>query len=97
MRNAYTVKLRNMESRPRTMRVTLEGLPGALMWTDTMPREDAAREVVETVAADATGALRVYVVAPPGTKAQDFSFAVATRGEKPETDASDAVFAAPEE
>ena len=97
VRNAYTVKLRNMESRPRTMRVTLEGLPGALMWTDTMPREDAAREVVETVAADATGALRVYVVAPPGTKAQDFSFAVATRGEKPETDASDAVFAAPEE
>ncbi len=41
IRNAYTLKLRNMESRPRGMEVSIEGLPGAVMWTDDMPREAA--------------------------------------------------------
>jgi len=96
IRNAYTVKLRNMQSRPREMRVALHGLPGAVMWTDEMPREDAVREVAETVAADATGAMRIYVVAPPGTQGQEFEFAVTTLDGQRETDSSEARFAAPE-
>ncbi len=97
VRNAYTVKLRNMESRPREMRVSIEGLPGAVMWTDEMPREDAARQVVETVAPDATGAMRIYVVAPSGTEQQEFSFAVTTLDATPETDSTEARFSAPEQ
>jgi len=64
VRNAYTVKLRNMENRPRPMAISLEGLPEALMWTDDMPRGNAARRLERTVPADQTDAIRLYVVAP---------------------------------
>jgi polyferredoxin len=33
VRNGFTVKLRNMEARPRAMEVRLEGLSGGVMWT----------------------------------------------------------------
>ena len=97
VRNAYTVKLRNMQSRPREMRVTLQGLPGAAMWTDEMPREDAARELVRTAPADSVDSLRVYVTAPPVTQAQDFAFTVTSLDEQAETDTTEARFDAPEE
>jgi cytochrome c oxidase accessory protein FixG len=95
VRNAYTVKLRNMESRPRTMRVTLEGLPGAAMWTDEIAREDAARALTAKVAPDATTALRVYVIAPPDTPAQDFAFTVTSGDDQAEMDTSETRFSAP--
>ena len=45
--NAYTLRLRNMEARPRDMEVALTGLPeGAIMWTDAVARENAAPEQV---------------------------------------------------
>ena len=97
VRNAYTVNLRNMQSRPREMRVTLQGLPGAAMWTDEMPREDAARELVRTAPADSVDSLRVYVTAPPVTQAQDFAFTVTSLDEQAETDTTEARFDAPEE
>jgi cytochrome c oxidase accessory protein FixG len=95
VRNAFTVKLRNMQSRPRTMRVALEGLPGAQMWTDETSRDDAARTVERTVPADETAVLRLYVIAPPDTPAQDFAFAVASLEEQGETDSSVVHFAVP--
>ncbi len=97
VRNAFTVKLRNMESRPRRMRVAIEGLPGGAMWTDTMARENAARTLVQAVPADSTASLRAYVVAPPGTREQAFTLTVTTLDEEAETDTSEARFAAPEE
>jgi cytochrome c oxidase accessory protein FixG len=74
VRNAYTVKLRNMEARPRRMEIGLSGLPGAVMWSDDMPRAAAARSLTRDVAADEAEAVRVYVIAPAGTPAQDFTF-----------------------
>ena len=74
VRNAYTVKLRNMESRPRPMKVSLNGLAQAVMWSDDMPRSKAARTVLRIVPADQTEPLRLFVIAPPGTLAQDFRF-----------------------
>ena len=74
LRNAYTVKLRNMESRPRPMEVAIDGLPGGTMWTDDMPRDKAARTLKFDVAADQVNPLRVYVVAPSGTLPQHFEF-----------------------
>jgi len=95
VRNAFTVKLRNMQSRPRAMRVSLEGLPGAEIWTDETSREAAARSVERTVPADETAALRIYVIAPPGTPAQDFAFTVASLDEQGETDSSETHFTGP--
>ncbi len=95
VRNAYTLKLRNMEGRPRPMRITLKGLPGATMWTDEIDRKDAARALTTTVAADATEPLRVYVIAPPNTAAQDFTFTVTSLDEQAETDSSETRFSAP--
>ena len=97
VRNAYTVKLRNMQSRPRQMRINLEGLPGAAMWTDDMPRENAARALVRAVAADSVANLRIYVIAPPATAGQDFAFTVASLDRQAESDTGEARFDAPEE
>ena len=96
VRNAYTVKLRNMESRPRPVRVELDDLHGAAMWTDDMPREQAARELTRTVPADSTLPLRVYVIAPPGTRAQPFEFKVESLDEQGEEDETQMSFEAPE-
>jgi cytochrome c oxidase accessory protein FixG len=74
IRNDYTVKLLNMEARPREMRVSLEGLPGGKFWTNDTPRGQAARELTVKVPADRVEPLRVYVVAPDGTAAQGFLF-----------------------
>jgi cytochrome c oxidase accessory protein FixG len=76
IRNAYTIKLRNMQGRPREMEVALLGLDGATMWRDDMPKSAAARSLRQEVAADQTGALRIYVTAPAGTPAQDFGLTV---------------------
>ena len=74
IRNDYTVKLLNMQARPRPMKVKLEGLPGGQFWTADMPRHQAARELAVTVPADRVEPLRVYVVAPDGTAPQKFEF-----------------------
>lgn len=74
IRNAFTVKLLNMESRPREMEIGLLGLDGAVMWRDDMPRSAAARTLRQTVTADQADPVRVYVIAPPETPPQAFSF-----------------------
>ncbi|MFM5932068.1 MAG: cytochrome c oxidase accessory protein CcoG [Novosphingobium sp.] len=79
VRNAWTLKLKNMENRPRPMKVSIEGLPGAVMWTDSMPRENAARELTIPVPADTTLPVRAYVMAPAGTAGQDFAFVLAAQ------------------
>ncbi|MGC4250348.1 MAG: cytochrome c oxidase accessory protein CcoG, partial [Sphingobium sp.] len=77
IRNAYTVKIRNMEARPRPMEVSVEGLPGAQLWTDTTAREQATPTLSTTVPADSVAKLRVFVALPGGGDArQDFHFAV---------------------
>lgn len=97
VRNAYTLKLRNMESRPRRMEVSIEGLPGAVMWSEDMPREAAARKIVRDVAADEIDTMRAYVVAPEGTASQKFTFTLRSLDEKGESDSGEANFEAPGE
>ena len=80
VRNNYTVKLRNMQSRPRAMLVSMEGLPGGKMWTDEMPAEAATRQLLLNVPADQTQTVRVYVVAPRGTASQPFELELTTTG-----------------
>ena len=76
LRNAYTVKLRNMEDRPRQFELTLEGVPGAKMWTDDMAKAQASRRLVIPVAADQTDPLRVYVEGAAGTAPQPLHFSL---------------------
>ncbi|MFN5783395.1 MAG: cytochrome c oxidase accessory protein CcoG [Novosphingobium sp.] len=97
LRNDYTVKLRNMEARPRPMAVTLDGLPGAAMWTDEMGQEKAARRLEFTVAADQIKPLRIYIAAPAGTAQQDFAFVLAALDKDGGGDRAETRFDAPEE
>ncbi len=76
VRNGYTVKIRNMELRPRNVRITLEGLPGAVMWTETGRRETAGRSLDATVPADALQKLRIFVAAPAGEERREAAFAL---------------------
>ncbi|MFC4254374.1 cytochrome c oxidase accessory protein CcoG [Altererythrobacter xixiisoli] len=95
IRNAYTVKLRNMESRPRALRVAIEGLPDARMWSDQMGRADAVTTLDVEVPPDTTHPLRLYLAAPAGAPSRDFTFTVTALDPQGETDSSKARFAAP--
>ncbi|HSM53778.1 MAG TPA: FixG Ig-like domain-containing protein, partial [Erythrobacter sp.] len=95
VRNAYTLKLRNMESRPRDMEIALDGLPDAVLWTDTIAQTDAARSHVLEVGPDQTRTVRAYVAAPSGTARQNFSFVLNSRDEQAEQDSSETLFNAP--
>jgi cytochrome c oxidase accessory protein FixG len=64
VRNGYTVKIRNMEARPRAVAVRFEGIPGAVIWTQTGSRDAAGREVRAVVPPDALLKLRIFVAAP---------------------------------
>jgi len=97
VRNAYTLKLRNMESRPRRMEVSIQGLPGAVMWSEEMSREAAARAIVREVDADTTDTMRAYVVAPQETGGGEFTFVLRSLDEQGESDSGTARFDAPGE
>jgi cytochrome c oxidase accessory protein FixG len=97
VRNAYTLKLRNMEARPRRVEVVLENLPGAMMWTDGMAREKAARRFEMTLPADRVEPLRVYVVAPARTRQQQVAFTLTALDQERGTDRSETRFDAPED
>jgi hypothetical protein len=48
-----------------------------MLWTDAMPREQAAPAVTATVPADSVAKLRLFIAAPaPGPQRQDFAFTV---------------------
>jgi len=98
IRNAYLVRLSNMESRPRAMTIGLEGLPGGLMWAEGAARETASRTVTVTVAADQVLKRRIYVVAPgAGPSREDFGLTVrASGGSGEESDTDGERFIRPE-
>ena len=76
IRNGYTLNIRNMEGRPRNVAVSLDGLPGAVMWTETGSRDAGSREIRTTVPADALARLRIFVAAPGGAHDDEARFAV---------------------
>ncbi|ODU71610.1 MAG: cytochrome c oxidase accessory protein CcoG [Novosphingobium sp. SCN 66-18] len=77
VRNGFTVKLRNMEDRPRKMVLALDGLPGGAIFTDEMEADEAKRSLALDVPADTTRRLRVYAVQPrAAARPADFAFTV---------------------
>ena len=96
VRNSYTLRLRNMEARPREMEVALSGLPaGAVMWTDSINAADAAPSQVVDVPANETEIVRAYVTVPPGTRPDEFDFVVTSLDEQGETDVQATTFTGP--
>jgi hypothetical protein len=79
------------------MEIAVEGLPGALMWTDTINRDEASATQRVTVPADLMRAVRAYVVVPVGTAPQQFEFRVTSLDEQRETDVVETRFDAPED
>ncbi|KQX23276.1 MULTISPECIES: cytochrome c oxidase accessory protein CcoG [unclassified Sphingomonas] len=78
VRNAYTIKIRNMESRPRSLRLTMDGLEAGLMWDSLSDAGAASRSVALVVAPDQVEAHRIYVRAPAeGPPTQDFRLIIA--------------------
>ncbi|MBH5321790.1 cytochrome c oxidase accessory protein CcoG [Aurantiacibacter sediminis] len=96
VRNSFTLKLRNMESRPREMEIAIEGLPGAVLWTDMIDRSQAAASQRVTVNADQVREVRAYVAAPRGTQQQEFAFSLTALDEKAESDLVETRFDTPE-
>lgn len=64
IRNAFTVKLRNMENRPRDVAVTIAGPPGSVVWNETGSRDSARREVRLRLGPDQVAETRLFVAAP---------------------------------
>ncbi len=76
IRNSYTVKIRNMEDRPRHMEVALAGLDGAALWDEAHPH-GTARSLAVTANADQVVQLRLFVAAPAaGEERSNFAFVV---------------------
>ena len=71
IRNAYTVKIRNMQARPRAMEIGIEKLAGAVMWTEAGRREAAGKTVRVDVAADRVATTRLFVAAPPSAEVRE--------------------------
>ena len=96
VRNAYTLRLRNMEARPRDMEIALTGLPqGSLMWTDRIGRESAAESQVISVPANETRIVRAYVTVPQGSTADEFAIRLTSLDDQREQDIAQTNFTSP--
>ncbi|MBY0392848.1 MAG: cytochrome c oxidase accessory protein CcoG, partial [Novosphingobium sp.] len=97
VRNAFTLALRNMEDRPRTLRIAAEGLPGAALYTDEMDRHAARASIDVPVPADSTAKVRLYAVVPAEqAHSQDFTLTATPLDGEGSTPRRETHFAAPE-
>ena len=97
IRNRYTVKLRNMQTRPRQMEVSLSGLTEGAMWKEGQSRDQATRTISITVPPDALAKLPIFLVAPgSGKGTEKFAFTVRSTDGEAETDSAEAIFERPE-
>ncbi len=97
IRNGYMVKIRNMQARPRSVEVSIDGLPGAVIWTPGGSREQATSRVAAVVPADQLAKLRIFVAAPGAAEERDdFTFAVRALDAEGGGDSTEAVFERPE-
>ncbi|MGB3845903.1 cytochrome c oxidase accessory protein CcoG [Sphingopyxis sp. YF1] len=79
IRNNYTLKLRNMETRPRRVEIVISGLDGAVAWSEAGSRERAGQRIEMQLAPDSVTSVKLFIAAPgDGPARQDFT--IATRG-----------------
>ncbi len=97
IRNGYTLKILNMKPEPRAFRLSLDGLPGAML-TVSGSTDAPASELVFDVAPAGHLSAKIFARAAPGGlagKRTEFTFHLDEIGGT-ETDQVDAVFEAPE-
>jgi cytochrome c oxidase accessory protein FixG len=97
IRNNYTVKIRNMETRPRRVSLVVSGLAGATIWTAEGNRGNNVRQITVDVPADSVQKVRLFVAAPArGEERSDFTIsALANDGDR-RGDSDAVVFERPE-
>ncbi len=97
VRNNYTLKIRNMQTRPRRLEVTLSGIDNAVIWSDAGSREQAAQRIVTTAPPDSVVRLRVFMAASgKGPAFEDFTFTVRALDEAGGSDSENTRFERPE-
>ena len=97
IRNNYTLKIRNMETRPRIVDVYVEGLPGAVVWTPAGKREFATQHIQFAVAPDAVHKVQLFVAAPAeGPEHSAFTISTIARTGDEGGDSDTVVFERPE-
>lgn len=97
IRNNYTLKIRNMETRPRIVDVYVERLPGAVIWTPAGKREFATQHIHFAVAPDAVHKVQLFVAAPAeGPEHSAFTISTIARTGDKSGDSDTVVFERPE-
>lgn len=98
IRNNYTVKIRNMETRPRVVELAVSDLRGAQVWLAEGSRTSASGPIRVPVDADSVKRLRLFVAAPAqGPEREEFTIAtLPTEGAK-RGDSDIVAFERPEE
>lgn len=77
IRNSFTIKVRNMQARPRSAEISVTGLQKGALWQAGGDRAFATRTIPVSLAADSVTRLRVFVAAPAeGPEREPFGFAV---------------------
>ena len=98
IRNGFTLKILNMENRPRQFVISFDDLPGGLMTSLELGQEKATEFIVD-VDADKVKAVKVFVEVPRELVQQtesDFHFTVVELGDDaPENASRKAIFHAP--
>jgi polyferredoxin len=98
IRNNYTVKIRNMQARPRAMEISFANLPGAVMWDEAGRRETAGDTIRVNVAADQVASTRVFIAAPPSDETrQTVVFTVRALDKEGGGDREESFFERPED
>ena len=97
IRNNYTVKIRNMEARPRKVMLRVSGLEDARMWTQDGGRATASHEVEVSVEPDSVMKVRLFVAAPRnGPERQPFEISAQAAGTNEKGDSDTTQFERPE-
>ena len=96
VRNNYTIKIRDMQSRPRDFEIGMVGLDGAVMWTNAGNRKSAGQKIQASVSADTVSKIRVFIAASgEGPQKQQFDFSIRALDKEGSSDSEDAFFERP--
>ena len=97
IRNNYTLKIRNMEARPRIVDVYMEGLPGGVLWTPDGNRKSAKQNINFAVAPDAVHKVQLFIAAPEaGPPSTEFKISTRARTGDDKGDSDILLFERPE-
>ena len=98
VRNNYTIKVRNMEARPKRVVLAMSGLPMAAMWNADTDRQLRSEKISIDVGPDQVKKVRVFVAAPASGPARtDFTFSAVSAADRRHGDADETVFERPDQ